>query len=84
MFNMPKPIADTLSYWLIRWIARTATPEAIGQRYDRAIDAALQTLATIHDDEWQRGADFYGEGFHTIEDLFHGVASHFKEHTSGM
>ena len=84
MFNMPGWLGDPLSYWYIRWAARSAAPEAIIQRYDRAMDAAIQLLDTIKEDEWARGANFYGEGFHSVEDLFSTPASHLREHTTGM
>ena len=84
MFNMPKRLADPLSYWYICWIARTATRESIARRYDRAMDASIALLATIPDEDWKRGADFYGEGFHSVEDLFHTSAHHLAEHTSGL
>lgn len=84
MFNAPGWLGDPLSYWYGRWAARSATPEAVIQRYDRAMDAAIQLLDTIKDDEWSRGADFYGEGFHSVEDLFYSPARHLKEHTASM
>ena len=84
MFNLPKQLSDALSYWYIRWIARTATPVSIGRRYDKAMDATIALLDTIPDDDWKLGADFYGEGFHSVEDLFLAPARHFNEHTSGF
>ena len=84
MFNLPKRLADLLSYWYIRWIARTAAPDSIGRRYDQAMDASISLLSTIPDSEWKHGADFYGEGFHTVEDLFHVPARHLAEHTTGL
>jgi hypothetical protein len=83
MFNMPKWLADPLSYWYIRWLARTATPGAIHRRYDAAINATLRLLDTVPETEWSLGADFYGEGFHSIDDLFHAPAKHLAEHTAG-
>ncbi len=82
MFNMPKRLADPLSYWYIRWIARTATPESIRRKYDTAMDATLCLIETIPADGWKCGADFYGEGFHSVQDLFHTPAHHLTEHTS--
>ena len=83
MFNMPKWLGDPLSYWYVRWLARGAAPDAIGRRYDDAMDATLRTLDAIGEDEWTRGADFYGEGFHTVADLFREPAKHLAEHTAG-
>lgn len=86
MFNTPHWLAwlvNPLSYWYIRWIARSATPAAIRQRYDQAIDATLHVLDTIRDDEWAQGADFYGEGFYSVERLFRTPIEHINAHTKG-
>lgn len=83
MFNFPGWLANPLSYWYGRWLARAATPDDTRRRYDAAMDATLVKLDTIQDDEWSHGADFYGEGFHSIEDLFHAPAKHLADHTAG-
>lgn len=83
MFNMPKWFADPLSYWYTRWMARNATPESIGFRFDAAITTVLHTLDDVKENEWALGAHFYGHGFYTIADLFHTPAEHFAEHTAG-
>jgi hypothetical protein len=83
MFNMPKGLSDTMSYWYIRWIARQATPEILALRYDQAMDASLRKLADISENDWKLGANFYGEGFHSVEDLFRVPAQHLEEHTGG-
>lgn len=84
MFNLPKRVSDTLSFWYMRWLARTATPASIARRYDTAMDASIALLETIPDEDWERGADFYGEGFHSVQDLFHIPAHHLNEHTFEM
>lgn len=84
MFNYPKRVADPLSYWVTRWSARKATPASITQRYDAAMDAVLRALAEVQESDWERGAQFYGEGFYTIADLLHTPANHFAQHTAGM
>lgn len=84
MFNFPKWLADPLSYWYIRLIARKATPQSIRRRYDAAMDAAIEALATVPDSDWSCGAEFYGEGFHTVADLFRVPAHHLSEHTIGL
>lgn len=86
MFNFPQWLAwlvNPMSYWYGRSLARGATPDDIRRRYDEAMGAVLIKLNTIKDEEWSCGADFYGEGFHTIEDLFHAPAKHFADHTAG-
>jgi DinB superfamily len=84
MFNFPKWVADPFSYWYIRLTARNSTPESIRQRYSAAIDAAIRALEQVPDSDWERGANFYGEGFHTVADLFQAPARHLAEHTAGM
>ena len=86
MFNMPSWLGwlvNSLSYGYVRWMARTATPDALHQRYDQAIDTTMRMLDTIRDDEWTQGADFYGEGFHSIERLFRTPTEHLNAHTQG-
>lgn len=81
MFNgMPDWLADPLSYWYTRWLARKATPQSLGRRYDVAMDAVIQTLDEVKDGEWTLGAPFYGHGFYSIADLFHTPAEHLAEH----
>jgi hypothetical protein len=84
MFNMPKRLADPLSYWYMRWLARRAKPEAIARRYDAAMAAAIRVLNEVNDGDWALGAGFYGEGFHSVLDLFHMPAQHVAEHTAGL
>jgi hypothetical protein len=84
MFNYPKRVGETLSYWYVRWLARSVTPDSVALRYDKAMDATIQMLDTLPEDAWPLGADFYGEGFHSVEDLLHGPARHFAEHTAGL
>lgn len=87
MFNSPKRLerlADWVSYWLTRWLARNATPEAIGRRYDAAMTAVIRTLDEIQESDWGLGAPFYGHGFYTIAELFHTPAAHLAEHTAEL
>lgn len=87
MFNFPKYLAflaDPLSYWLVRWIARNATPASVAHRYNVAMDAVIHTLTEVKESDWALGADFYGEGFYTIAELFHTPAEHLEEHTVGF
>ena len=84
MFNFPKRLADSLSYWMTRWAARSTTRESILRQYDAAMAAAIRTLDEVKESDWELGAQFYGEGFYTVADLFHTPAQHFAEHTAGM
>lgn len=84
MFNYPTWIANPGSFWMNRWNARGQTPESVLHRYDAAIDAALACLDSVEDREWERGANFYGHGFYTIEALFHTPTQHLDEHTASV
>ncbi len=84
MFNFPKWLADPFSYWYIRFTARNSTPAAIRSRYDAAMDAAIEALNTVPESDWGLGAEFYGEGFHSVADLFRAACQHLVEHTVGL
>lgn len=84
MFNMPTWLGAPLSYWYVRWLSRNTAPDSLARRYDKAMDATIKLLDQIPDADWQKGANFYGEGFYTVKDLFHTPAHHLAEHTSGM
>lgn len=83
MYNFPPWLRDPISLWYFRWMARNASPTDRVRRYGAAIDDTLHVLDAIGDDEWERGANFYGEGYYTIEDLFHVPAEHLAHHTQG-
>lgn len=84
MFNYPKFLADHGSYWLVKWEARKATRESIVARYEAAVERVHVALQGVKEADWQRGARFYGEGFYSVEDLFHTAAKHCQEHTAAL
>lgn len=85
MFNSgPSWLADSLSYWYTRLLARKATPESLSRRYDAAMDAVIRSLDEVKDGEWTLGAPFYGHGFYSIADLFHTPAEHLAEHITNQ
>jgi hypothetical protein len=80
MYNLPPFLRDPLSAWFTRWGARRQSLATVAKRHDQAYVAALRTLDGVRDDEWRRGARFWGEGFLDIEGLFRAQARHFAEH----
>jgi hypothetical protein len=84
MFNYPKFVSNPYSYWSTRLEARRATRPLLARRYAAAMAKVLQTLDTVQDGEWSLGANFYGEGYYTVADLFHTPAQHLAEHTQGL
>src|SRR5687768_16549004 len=84
MFNYPKFVSDPYSYWSTRMEARRATRPMLARRYAAAMAKVLQALDTVQDGEWSLGANFYGEGYYTVADLFHTPAQHLAEHTQGL
>ncbi len=80
MYNLPRLVRDPLSTVVTRMLARRYTLRRLARQYDAAYAAALHTLDGVGDDEWRRGASFYGEGFRDIEALFREQARHLEEH----
>ena len=84
LYNLPPRLRDPLNVLVTRLYARRHPQQALAQRYVAASAAALQTLEGIGDDEWGRGANFWGEGFHDIEALFRAQARHLAEHAEDI
>lgn len=80
MYNLPPILFGPLNMRATRLFARRYTRRTIALRYDAAYAAALRTLESVGEDEWRRGAHFFGEGFKDIEALFRGQARHLAEH----
>ncbi|GCE29968.1 hypothetical protein KDA_54520 [Dictyobacter alpinus] len=64
-----------------KWSARGQTRQTLLLRYDVAHQALLTTIEGIHENEWERGAPCYGEGYKTVLDLCEGINHHLQEHT---
>jgi hypothetical protein len=83
--NLP-PILNWLThpgnFWLSKWNARGQTRMAALARYDAAHQALLNTIEGIHDDEWSRGAQCFGDGYKTVLDLCVLPNRHFQEHAA--
>ena len=84
MFNLPPSLRNPLSAAYTRLGARRQSRATIARRYDDAYAAALRTLDQVGDDEWRRGAPFWGEGFIDIEGLFRAQAHHLVEHRNDI
>src|SRR5689334_11470892 len=62
--------------------ARSQTRASILVWYDKANTAMLATIEGLGDDEWGRGAYWFGAGYKTILDLCQMLPSHFQEHAA--
>lgn len=80
--NLPPIIGRRLNYLYTRWKSRKETPKSIAEKYDVYFEEALATLDSIDDDQWHKGANFFGEGHWTVEFIFHNVPRHFEEHAA--
>lgn len=80
MFNLPPMVRDPLSAAYTRFGTRGQSLPTILRRYEAAYAAALRALDGVGDDEWRRGAPFWGEGFIDIEGLFRAQVRHLAEH----
>lgn len=84
MYNFPPFLGGPLSTLVIRLGARNQSLRTIARRYEAAYSAVLSALDAVRDDEWQRGAPFWGEGFFNIAGLFRAQAHHFAEHSQDI
>ena len=82
MLNLPPRLFNPVRIALGRVAGRLVSPQTITRKFDAAIDAALVALETVRDDEWHKGAHFYGEGYWTVETVFRMQPRHFDEHAT--
>ena len=82
LLNLPPRLFNPVRITLGRVAGRLVSPKTIASKFDAAIDAALVALETVRDDEWHKGAHFYGEGYWTVETVFRMQPRHFDEHAA--
>ncbi len=78
---LPSFIVNRINTSMTRRNARNTTPQLLAQQYDTAHAQLLKTLETVQDDEWTKGASFFGQ-YVTIADIFHSPTRHFNEHAA--
>jgi hypothetical protein len=78
--NVPPLIATTVNLVWVKFRARRATQQSLLDDYDRAFNAALLAWDGVRDDEWTKGANFFGEGYRTLTENYAVGITHFKEH----
>jgi DinB superfamily len=74
-------LTHPINFWLSKWSARGQTRQTVLARYDAAHQALVTTIEGIQENEWNRGAPCYGEGYKTVLDLCEGPNHHLQEHT---
>ena len=80
LYNYPSWFSNPVNYLMVRRSAKGATAESLGRRFDEAFNSAMREFVAVKEDEWRKGANFWGEGFRDIEGLFRIQPSHFTEH----
>jgi hypothetical protein len=80
LYAFPHWVFNPLRLWQARFEAVGQTPGKLIDRYNAACAQAIQALDTVRDEEWQKGARFYDEGFWTIQYIFELQPRHFAEH----
>ena len=83
LFNPPAvlaPIMGTITYYVFRRQARTSSALSLRTAFVGDVAAALRAFDSITEEEWHKGAHFYGEGFRSQEDLVRLKRRHFEEH----
>ena len=82
MLNLPSILTNSMNWLLTKFMGLKATPTSLAQKFDEGYDHGLKELDGIQEDEWQHGANFFGEGRWTIEFIFHQSPRHFEEHAA--
>lgn len=82
-FNPPSFIAGPVNVLMTRMGARKATPDSVIETYNEGHERLLAALESVADDEWSKGARFFGKS-ETIESLLRSVVSHFHEHEADI
>lgn len=83
---LPRPPAFLFRWWndwYTRRGAKRNDRDGLAQSYDEAHERTMRALATIGDNEWDKGADYPGwdpilSGFVSLEKLFRYPAAHFE------
>ena len=83
--KLPAQLFNWLNVLFTRLGARTVTLQTVGQKYDAAHATVLELLATVQDDEWERGAEYPDwdpllSGFVALSRLFGYPTIHFEAH----
>ena len=66
-----------------RQMVRHATPESVRAKYDTAYQAVCTALDAVAEEDWQRGATFFGE-YQTVADVFRRVPTDFAGHAAAV
>ena len=69
-----------LAMW---WLARGATPEAAGRKYDEGHAVLIEKLDTVPEEEWSRTAMRFGQE-RSVEWYFRHPPEHFVEHAADV
>lgn len=80
LINVGGALGNFINWLHTKISSRNATPESLAQKYDADFADAMAALDTVHDEDWQRGAHFFGEGYWTVEFIFRYLPQHFDEH----
>ena len=82
-FNPPSFLVEPGRKLAMRWLARRATPESAGQKFDESYATLVAELEGVREDEWQLEANRFGE-VRSVEWYFRHVAEHFQEHAADV
>ena len=66
------------------WRARRHSRRSLKADFDQAVGDILAALDDVRDDEWQRGARYFGAGFRDIEQILRAQPDHFAGHAADV
>src|SRR5215208_628334 len=82
-FNPPGFLVNPMNTMMTKFGARKATKDSVAQDYDAGHQKILVALDAVGDDDWKKGAKFFGQPM-TVEDQLHSVKQHFDEHNADI
>jgi hypothetical protein len=82
-FNPPRALADIINTWTTRLGSRRATKASVATKYDEGHAKLLAALDGVRDDDWSKGARFFGE-YTTVAGQFRGAREHWEEHRADI
>ncbi len=84
-FNPPpaRGVTQAINARTARTLARQVTRQTVGAKYDAGYAAVCAALDAVAEEDWERGATFFGD-YQTVADVFRRVKADFERHAAAV